>query len=52
MGDVVTQAQQQVNNMCSLMFNFTGALQRDAPKVAYVHKQLSVRYSGLGVVDV
>eukprot|EP00803_Ostreobium_quekettii_P003808 evm.model.scf_2003.2 EVM.evm.TU.scf_2003.2 scf_2003:5925-10034(+) len=34
MGDVVTQAQQQVNNMCSLMFNFTGALQRDAPKAS------------------
>lgn len=32
MGDVVTQLQQQVNDLWSLFFHFAGALQRDAPK--------------------
>ena len=29
--DVISQLQDQVNGLCSKLFNFLGALQRDAP---------------------
>lgn len=32
--DLVTQLQDQLSLLCSLFFNFTGALQRDAPPVS------------------
>ncbi|BDA41651.1 probable mediator of RNA polymerase II transcription subunit 21 [Coccomyxa sp. Obi] len=32
--DLVTQLQDQLSVLCSLFFNFTGALQRDAPPVS------------------
>ncbi|CAL8460579.1 g108 [Coccomyxa elongata] len=32
--DLVTQLQDQLSALCSLFFNFTGALQRDAPPVS------------------
>ncbi|GMH42587.1 hypothetical protein BSKO_10506 [Bryopsis sp. KO-2023] len=34
MADYVTRLQNEVNGMCSLFFNFAGALQRDAPKAS------------------
>mmetsp|Transcript_10932 Transcript_10932/g.30914 ORF Transcript_10932/g.30914 Transcript_10932/m.30914 type:complete len:133 (-) Transcript_10932:111-509(-) len=34
MGDIVTQIQDQLNLLCSTMFNLTGTLQRDAPPLS------------------